>query len=54
MDKTTIHMVPEPRKKELVNATYGIIGCMEQGHNQFGPGGGRIHLSGSTGYGTRS
>ena len=38
MDKTTIHMVPEPRKKELVNATYGIIGCMQQGHNQLGPG----------------
>jgi GxxExxY protein len=38
MDKTAIHMVPEPRKKELVNATYGIIGCMQQGHNQLGPG----------------
>ena len=37
-DKTTIHKVPEPRKTELVNATYGIVGCMQQVHNQLGPG----------------
>ena len=37
-NKTTIHMVPEPRKSELVQATYGIIGCMQQVHNQLGPG----------------
>ena len=36
-NKTTIHMVPEPRKSELVQATYGIIGCMQQVHNQLGP-----------------
>ena len=28
MDKTTIHMVPEPRKTELVNACYPIIGAI--------------------------
>ena len=37
-NKATIHMVPEPRKSELVQATYGIIGCMQQVHNQLGPG----------------
>ena len=37
-DKTTIHKVPEPRKTELVNATYGIVGCMQQVRNQLGPG----------------
>ena len=37
-NKTTIHKVPEPRKTELVNATYGIVGCMQQVHNQLGPG----------------
>ena len=31
-------MVQEPRKTELVNATYGIVGCMQQVHNQLGPG----------------
>lgn len=37
-NKTTIHKVPEPRKTELVNATYSIVGCMQQVHNQLGPG----------------
>ena len=33
-----IHVVPEPQKSELISATYGIIGCMQQVHNLLGPG----------------
>ena len=37
-DKTTIHMVPEPRKSELVKATYGIIGAMIEVYKNLGAG----------------
>ena len=37
-NKTTIHMVPEPRKSELVKATYGIIGCIFEVYKQLGAG----------------
>ena len=37
-DKTTIHLVPEPRKTELVNATYGIVGAMIEVYKNLGAG----------------
>ncbi len=37
-NKTTIHMVPEPRKSELVQATYGIIGAMIEVYKNLGAG----------------
>ena len=37
-DKTTIHMVPEPRKSELTKACYTIIGCIFEVYKQLGPG----------------
>ena len=37
-DKTTIHMVPEPRKTELVNACYPIIGAIFEVYKQLGAG----------------
>ena len=37
-DKTTIHMVPEPRKTELVNACYPIIGAIFEVYKTLGPG----------------
>lgn len=37
-DKTQIHIVQEPRRQELIHACYGIIGCMQDVHNQLGPG----------------
>ena len=38
MDKTTIHMVPEPRKTELVNACFPIIGAIFEVYKTLGPG----------------
>jgi len=38
MEKTTIHMVPEPRKSELVQATYGIVGAMIEVYKHLGAG----------------
>ena len=38
MDKTTIHMVLEPRKTELVNACYPIIGAIFEVYKTLGPG----------------
>ena len=37
-DKTIINIVEEPRRKELIDICYGIIGCMQQVHNQLGAG----------------
>ena len=37
-DKTVIHMVPEPRKSELVKACYGIVGAIFEVYKQLGPG----------------
>ena len=38
MDKTTIHMVPEPLKSNLIQATYGIIGAMIEVYKNLGAG----------------
>lgn len=37
-EKTTIHTVEEPKRQELKQACYGIIGCMQEVHNQLGAG----------------
>ena len=37
-DKTTIHIVEEPKRQELKDTCYGIIGCMQEVHNQLGAG----------------
>ncbi len=37
-DKTQIHIVQEPKRQELIQVCYGIIGCMQTVHNQLGPG----------------
>ena len=37
-DKSIIHIVEEPRRQELIVTCYGIIGCMQQVHNQLGAG----------------
>ena len=31
-------IVSEPKRHELIQATYDIIGCMQEVHNQLGPG----------------
>ena len=36
--KDTLHIVAEPKRQELIRACYGIIGCMQEVHNQLGPG----------------
>ena len=37
-NRESIHIVPEPKRQELIQTTYGIIGCMQQVHNLLGPG----------------
>lgn len=37
-DNPTIHMVQEPRKTELVNATYGIVAAMIEVYKNLGAG----------------
>ena len=37
-NRESIHIVPEPKRHELIQATYGIIGCMQEVHNLLGPG----------------
>ena len=37
-NRESIHIVPEPKRHELIQTTYGIIGCMQEVHNQLGPG----------------
>ena len=37
-DKSIIHIVEETRRQELIGTCYGIIGCMQQVHNQLGAG----------------
>lgn len=37
-DKTQIYIVQEPKRQELIQVCYGIIGCMQTVHNQLGPG----------------
>ena len=33
-----MNTVPEPKRHELIQITYGIIGCLQEVHNQLGPG----------------
>ena len=37
-NRESIHIVPEPKRQELIQTTYGIIGCIQEVHNQLGPG----------------
>ena len=37
-NKTTLHIVAEPKRQELIQACYRIIGCMQEVHNQLGAG----------------
>ena len=37
-EKTTIHNVEQLKRQELKQACYGIIGCMQEVHNQLGAG----------------
>ena len=38
MEKTSLHIVAEPKRQELIQACYQIIGCMQEVHNQLGAG----------------
>ena len=35
-EKTSLHIVEEPKRQELKQICYGIIGCMQEVHNQLG------------------
>lgn len=37
-NKTSLHIVAEPKRQELIQVCYGIIGCMQEVHNQLGAG----------------
>ena len=37
-NKTSLHIVTEPKRQELIQACYRIIGCMQEVHNQLGAG----------------
>ena len=37
-NKKVIHQVAEPKRQELIQACYGIIGCMQEVHNNLGAG----------------
>ena len=37
-ERVSIQIVEEPKRQELIQTCYGIIGCMQEVHNQFGPG----------------
>ena len=37
-NKTTLRIVAEPKRQELIQACYRIIGCMQEVHNQLGAG----------------
>lgn len=37
-EKTSLHIVEEPKRQELKQICYGIIGCMQEVHNQLGAG----------------
>ena len=37
-ERTSIHIVAEPKRQELIQKCYGIIGCMQEVHNQLGAG----------------
>ena len=37
-DRESIQIVEEPRRQELIQSCYRIIGCMHEVHKQLGPG----------------
>ena len=37
-ENTVIHIVDEPKRQQLKDACYGIIGCMQEVHKQLGSG----------------
>ena len=37
-ERVSIHIVDEPKRQELVETCYGVIGCMQTVHKQLGPG----------------
>lgn len=37
-ERVSIHIVEEPKRQELKQACYGVIGCMQEVHKQLGPG----------------
>ena len=37
-ERTSIRIVEEPKRQELKEFCYGIIGCMQEVHNQLGAG----------------
>ena len=37
-ERTSIRIVEEPKRQELKELCYGIIGCMQEVHNQLGAG----------------
>jgi len=37
-EKKQVHMVAEPKRQELAQVCYGIIGCMQEVHNNLGAG----------------
>ena len=37
-EKTKIRIVEEPKRQELVQATYGIVGCMLEVYRRLGGG----------------
>ena len=37
-ERTSIYIVEEPKRHELIQTCYGIIGCMQEVHKQLGPG----------------
>lgn len=37
-ERMSIHIVEEPKRQELIRICYGIIGCMQEVHNQLGSG----------------
>ena len=37
-NKNITHQVAEPKRQELIQACYGIIGCMQDVHNNLGAG----------------
>lgn len=38
MEKTSLHIVAEPKRQELIQACYQIIGCMQEVHKQLRAG----------------
>ena len=37
-ERESIHIVEEPKRQELIQTCYGLIGCMQEVHKQLGPG----------------